>query len=66
MTRQKPRNSPYRWLWGELERRFGSDVAQEIKAGYSAQSKAYHRAIWDTPAPAGSKLKPGRKKKRGK
>jgi len=46
VTRQRPRPSAYRWLWEELERRFGTAVAAEIKAGYAAQSRAYQHDIW--------------------
>ena len=44
MTRQQPRPSPYAWLWAELERRFGAEVASEIKAGYLEQMAAYGKA----------------------
>lgn len=54
MTRQKPRPSPYAWLWAELERRFGVEVAAEIKAGYLEEMRKYTRSIWrphDVPPP---------------
>jgi hypothetical protein len=51
VTRQKPRPSPYAWLWAELARRFGAETAAEIKADYLEQHKARQRAIWDTPSP---------------
>jgi hypothetical protein len=43
------RPSAYAWLWAELERRFGAEVAAEIKAGYLKQNKAYGHAKWHTP-----------------
>ena len=64
MTRQQPRPSAYAWLWAELERRFGADVAQEIKAGYLAQQQAYQRAVWETPSPWQPRAKPPPKRKK--
>lgn len=48
MTRAD-RPSPYAWLWAELERRFGREVAAEIKAGYLEQNRAHGHAKWHDP-----------------
>lgn len=49
MTRQNPRPSAYQWLWAELARRFGADVAEELKAGYLEQNKIACRMKWHSP-----------------
>lgn len=64
MTRAD-RPSPYAWLWAELERRFGAEVAAEIKAGYLEQSRVYGQIRWHTPeSPDASKVMPPRKRKK--
>lgn len=61
------RPSPYQWLWEELARRYGVDVAEELKAGYLAQNRRYAHLRWHAPeSPAASKRMPGwARKKRG-
>jgi hypothetical protein len=57
--RQKPRPSAYAWLWAEIERRYGPDVARELHEGYNAQNRRYQHEVWHSPeSPASSKLRP--------
>jgi hypothetical protein len=34
---------PTTWLWQEIERRFGREVAAELREGFNARMKAYER-----------------------
>jgi hypothetical protein len=49
MAAPKPRPSAYQWLWAEIARRFGEEVAEDLKAGYLAQNKIYSQMKWHEP-----------------
>ena len=39
------RPNPFAWLWGEIARRYGADVAAELYAGYLVVCSARAAAI---------------------
>lgn len=40
--------TPIEWLWGELARRFGQGIANEIHQDFNAQKRAYEQKRRDT------------------
>ncbi len=34
-------HTPLSWLWDEIERRFGKDIAHDLYAGYLAEQRRY-------------------------
>jgi hypothetical protein len=54
--------TPSTWLWQEIERRCGAEIAAELHEGYLARMRAYNRVRRNSATPPDApRQKPGRK-----